>query len=75
VDFAVSDKLKTILGLIDEFVDRELIPLEPEFLNHEFHEMLPALAEKRELVKQMELWAPNFPRSKAAWAWTWSTTP
>jgi len=64
VDFAVSDKLKTILGLIDEFVDRELIPLEPEFLNHEFHEMLPALAEKRELVKQMELWAPNFPQEQ-----------
>ena len=32
MDFTVSEKMKTILGMIDEFVDKELIPLEPEFL-------------------------------------------
>ena len=32
MDFAISDKMKTILGMIDEFVDKEVIPLEPEFL-------------------------------------------
>lgn len=61
MDFAVSEKMKLILKMIDEFVDRELIPLEPEFMKHEFRDMLPALEEKRKLVKEMELWAPNLP--------------
>lgn len=61
MDFEISEKLQTILEMIDEFVDRELIPLEPEFLNKDFREMLPAIEEKRRMVKQMELWAPNHP--------------
>ena len=32
MDFSVSEKMQTILGMIDEFVDKELIPLEPEFI-------------------------------------------
>jgi len=62
MDFSISEKMQTILGLVNEFVDRELIPLEPEFITHEFKEMLPVLAEKRRMVKRMELWAPNQPR-------------
>ena len=62
MDFSISEKMKTILGMINEFVDRELIPLEPEFLTREFRDMLPVLREKQEMVKQMELWAPNQPR-------------
>ena len=62
MDFAVSDKMKTILEMIDEFVEKELIPLEPIFLAKPTSELLPLLAEKRRLVKQMELWAPNHPR-------------
>ncbi len=61
MDFEISDKMQTILGMIDEFVKKELVPLEPEFINKEFREMIPALEEKREIVKQMELWAPNHP--------------
>ena len=61
MDFTISEKMKTILGMVDEFVDRELIPLEPEFVTHEFQEMAPVLAEKREMVKRMELWGPNLP--------------
>lgn len=59
MDFAVSDKMKTITGMINEFVDKELIPLEHEFLTRDFTEMEPVLEEKRRMVKQMELWAPN----------------
>jgi alkylation response protein AidB-like acyl-CoA dehydrogenase len=62
MDFSISDKMQTILQLVNEFVDKELIPLEPEFVTHDFREMLPVLAEKRALVKRMELWAPNQPR-------------
>ncbi|MGB9498682.1 MAG: acyl-CoA dehydrogenase family protein [Dissulfuribacterales bacterium] len=62
MDFAVSEKMKTILEMVNEFVDRELIPLEPEFAGSTFKEMLPVLREKQKKVKQMELWAPNFPK-------------
>ena len=62
MDFAVSDKMKAIIGMIDEFVSKELIPLESEFLARDFRSMLPVLAEKRKIVKQMELWAPNHPK-------------
>jgi alkylation response protein AidB-like acyl-CoA dehydrogenase len=48
--------------MINEFVDKEIIPLEPEFLTRPFTEMLPVLREKQAMVKQMELWAPNFPK-------------
>ncbi len=59
MDFAISDKMKTIIGMINEFVDKELIPLEHDFLTQDFTELEPILEEKRAMVKQMELWAPN----------------
>lgn len=62
MDFEISDKLKTITGMIDEFVDKEIIPLEPEIHHKTFRELLPILEEKRSIVKQMELWAPNHPK-------------
>jgi alkylation response protein AidB-like acyl-CoA dehydrogenase len=62
MDFTISEKMKTILGLIDEFVDKELIPLEPEFLTTPSSSLLPLFEEKRKLVRQMELWAPNHPK-------------
>ena len=62
MDFEISDRMKTILEMIHEFVGKELIPMEPEFVNHDFKEMVPALAEKREMVKKMELWGPQIPK-------------
>jgi acyl-CoA dehydrogenase len=62
MDFEVPDKIKVITGMIDEFVDKEIIPLEPEFLTKTFREMLPVIEERRSMVKKMELWAPNHPR-------------
>lgn len=62
MDFEIPEKTQLIIGMIDEFVDKELIPLEPEFLNGSFKDLLPALEEKRAMVKKMELWAPNHPR-------------
>jgi len=61
VDFQISDRIQTIVSMINEFVDKELIPLEPEFMTRPFTDMLPVLQEKQAMVKQMELWAPNFP--------------
>jgi alkylation response protein AidB-like acyl-CoA dehydrogenase len=62
MDFNVSEKIKTIIGMINEFVEKELIPLETEFFNKPVRELLPVLEEKRKMVKQMELWAPNHPQ-------------
>ena len=62
MDFAISEKMQIIIKMIDEFVEKELIPLEPEFLTRPTSELLPRLREKQELVKQMELWAPCHPQ-------------
>ena len=62
MDFTISEKMQTILGMIDEFVDKELIPLEPEFLTKPSTSLRPVFEAKRKLVKQMELWAPNHPK-------------
>jgi acyl-CoA dehydrogenase len=62
MDFTLSDKMQAVCEMIREFVDKELIPLEPDFLRNDFREMLPVIEEKRALVRQMELWAPNHPR-------------
>jgi alkylation response protein AidB-like acyl-CoA dehydrogenase len=62
MDFTISDKMQTILGMIDEFVNKELIPMEPEFMAEPARSLLPAIEEKRKMVKQMELWAPNHPK-------------
>jgi len=61
MDFAVSDKMQTIIGMMDEFMQREVFPLEPEFHRKSFVDLLPAIEEKRALVRKMELWAPPHP--------------
>ncbi len=61
MDFEISDKMKAILGMITEFLQKELIPMEREFLSQDFRALLPRLEQKRQLVKKMELWAPNHP--------------
>ena len=62
MDFEIPEKIRIITGMIDEFMDREIIPLEPELLRGSFRDLLPVLSEKRDMVKKMELWAPNHPR-------------
>jgi acyl-CoA dehydrogenase len=62
MDFTVSEKLQTILDMMKEFVQKELIPMEYEFATRGFGAMLPEIEEKRNMVRQMELWAPLHPR-------------
>ena len=61
MDFTISEKMQTIISMIDEFVARELLPLEPLLLQGRFDALEPELERKRQMVKQMELWAPNHP--------------
>ena len=62
MDFSISEKMKTILGMMREFVDKELIPLEPELLTKDARSLIPEIKEKQAMVKKMELWAPNHPK-------------
>ena len=61
MDFTVSEKMQTILGMMKEFIEKELIPLEHAFLHRPMSELLPEIEAKREMVKKMELWAPLHP--------------
>lgn len=56
-----NPKLQQILNQIQEFVQQEIHPLEPKFLQEGFGAVLPALHEKREQVKSLGLWAPHLP--------------
>jgi alkylation response protein AidB-like acyl-CoA dehydrogenase len=62
MDFNISEKTRTIIAMMDEFVEKELIPMEPEFLRRSFASLEPELEEKRRMVRRMELWAPQHPR-------------
>jgi len=61
MDFTVSERLKIILEMMHEFVEKELIPMEPAFMDKGFQAMLPEIEQKRDMVRQMELWAPLHP--------------
>ena len=61
MDFTTTEKMTVILEMINEFVDKELIPLEPAFLTQSTAEILPEILEKQKKVKQMELWGPCYP--------------
>lgn len=62
MDFAISDKMKTVLEMIREFMAKEIYPLEPHFLFKKFRDMWPEVQKKREMVKKMELWGPQLPK-------------
>ena len=53
----------TLLNDIRAFLDEKVLPVEPEFLNRPFRELLPQLAELRAEVKRRGLWAPHLPKA------------
>jgi acyl-CoA dehydrogenase len=63
MDFEMPARVKPLLDRIRDFVDGELLPLEPAFLNAPFRDLLPTLAQKRRLVQAAGLWAPHLPES------------
>ena len=62
MDFSIPKKTQELLTRIGEFVEREIYPLESAASKKSFRQMLPALQEKRNLVKKMELWLPQIPK-------------
>jgi alkylation response protein AidB-like acyl-CoA dehydrogenase len=62
MDFEISATIRTVLAKIEDFVERELYPLEGELFQRGFQHLLPTIEEKRARVKEMGLWAPGHPR-------------
>ncbi|MGB8508166.1 MAG: acyl-CoA dehydrogenase family protein, partial [Pyrinomonadaceae bacterium] len=58
---ATAGNFPQILSGIREFLRREVLPLEKDFLNRPFRDLLPTLAEKRRQVREAKLWAPQLP--------------
>jgi alkylation response protein AidB-like acyl-CoA dehydrogenase len=56
-----SGRAEALVSQIKTFVDEELYPLEGLLLAKEFDQLLPLLADKRERVKALGLWAPHLP--------------
>ncbi len=61
MDFSISQNLQIMCRTIREFMEREVYPLERDFLTTSFREMLPTLNRIRQKVKAMGLWAPHIP--------------
>src|SRR3990170_8205258 len=58
----MSSSLADLLSTAREFVDREVIPLEPLFLTGSHEELEPRVAKVRALAKTMGMWAPALPK-------------
>ncbi|RIK48905.1 MAG: acyl-CoA dehydrogenase, partial [Chloroflexi bacterium] len=61
MDFTPPARVQPLVAQVRDFVEQELFPLEPAFLNQEFSTLVPQLAEKRAQVKAAGLWAPYLP--------------
>ena len=62
MNFEIPEKTKVILEMTQEFMEREVYPLEPHFVGKKFRDMLPEIERCRDMVKKMELWGPQIPK-------------
>ena len=61
MDFTVSEEMETMLAMVREFVDRELVPIEQQMLHGDEATLAEMVAHAQGQVRQMGLWAPNHP--------------
>ena len=61
MDFTVSEEMETMLAMVREFVDRELVPIEQQMLHGDEATLADMVAHAQGQVRQMGLWAPNHP--------------
>ncbi|HYN32579.1 MAG TPA: acyl-CoA dehydrogenase family protein [Ilumatobacteraceae bacterium] len=61
MDFEVSEQMETILTMVREFVDNELVPIEGEMLHGSPETVQELVVAAQGKVRQMGLWAPNHP--------------
>nr|NJM03297.1 acyl-CoA dehydrogenase [Desulfobacula sp.] len=62
MDFLIPERTQIIVEMMDEFVKKELYPLEKDLDSDDYPAFEKELHKKRKIVKQMELWAPNHPK-------------
>ncbi len=62
MDFSIPKDTQLMLDLIQEFMEKEVYPLEQHFLNEPPDVFQPRLDALREKVKQMGLWGPAQPK-------------
>jgi alkylation response protein AidB-like acyl-CoA dehydrogenase len=63
MDYSLPQELEDRLARMREFVDTELLPLEPLFLGGEWDRLMPELEARRETVRANGWWAPNLPEA------------
>ncbi len=58
----IDDRLNATFEKIKTFIEAEILPLEPLFLNHDFDALMPELEKRRNRVKKIGLWTPHLPK-------------
>jgi len=58
MNFSIPEDTQAMIRVVRDFMEREVFPLEPHFLNNSFDELLPTLKGLRQKVRAMGLWAP-----------------
>jgi acyl-CoA dehydrogenase len=62
MDFSVPQPLQETLKTVRKFLIDEVYPIERDLLTKPFRELLPALASKRDRVREMGLFTPQVPK-------------
>jgi acyl-CoA dehydrogenase len=62
MEFSIPQPLQDTLKSVRKFLIDEVYPLERDLLARPFRELLPALAAKRDRVREMGLFAPQVPK-------------
>ncbi len=61
MDFSVPTEIQEMLAKVRQFLHDDVYPLEAQFINGRFADLVSALEEKRARVREMKLWAPQVP--------------
>jgi acyl-CoA dehydrogenase len=62
MDFSETERVKDVRRLVRDFVERELLPIEPQLRRNKFADLLPLLREKRARAKETGLFAAHLPK-------------
>ncbi len=62
MDFSVPDKVRSLRGLVREFVKKEILPLEPRMRHSGFGAILPELRQVRQRARETGLFAAHMPQ-------------
>ncbi|MBA3947132.1 MAG: acyl-CoA dehydrogenase family protein [Herpetosiphonaceae bacterium] len=63
MQLGVSARMEELRDRIRRFIRDEVFPLEHQYLNSGFREILPVLSAKRRRVQELGLWAPHLPEA------------